>query len=123
METDKRNLLEYSSNNSGGSWWLKDEDWLALEAAGWKVQWIRDQEKPSWDNSGDRFLGALATNASKEFSNRREGIDEWAAITKQNPDDEGCNCCGVPHNFTWYDAEGQSHYSLVEVTCTERSWV
>ena len=31
--------VEYSSNNSGGSWWLKDEDWKALEAAGWKVVW------------------------------------------------------------------------------------
>ena len=31
--------VEYESNNSGGSWWLKDEHWKALEAAGWKVQW------------------------------------------------------------------------------------
>ena len=22
--------VEYSSNNSGGEWWLADEDWLAL---------------------------------------------------------------------------------------------
>ena len=33
--------VEYSSNNSGGGWWLKDEDWKALEAAGWKVEWGR----------------------------------------------------------------------------------
>ncbi len=26
--------IEYSSNNSGGDWWLKDEDWFALEKAG-----------------------------------------------------------------------------------------
>lgn len=31
--------VEYSSNNSGGYWWLKDEHWLALEAAGWEVSW------------------------------------------------------------------------------------
>lgn len=31
--------IEYKSNNSGGTWWLKDEDWIALEKAGWNVQW------------------------------------------------------------------------------------
>ena len=30
--------VEYITNNSGGSWWLSDDDdWKALEAAGWKV--------------------------------------------------------------------------------------
>lgn len=29
----------YRSNNSGGSWWLSDEDWRALERAGWYVEW------------------------------------------------------------------------------------
>lgn len=32
-------IVEYSSNNSGGSWWLKDKDWLALEKGGWSVKW------------------------------------------------------------------------------------
>lgn len=31
--------VEYSSNNSGGSWWLEDKDWIALEAAGWEIEW------------------------------------------------------------------------------------
>ena len=31
--------VTYESNNSGGHWWLKDEDWEALEKAGWKVVW------------------------------------------------------------------------------------
>ncbi len=31
--------VEYTSTNSGGSWWLTDEDWRALEAAGWVVAW------------------------------------------------------------------------------------
>lgn len=31
--------VEYSSNNSGGHWWLEDADWKNLEAAGWKVEW------------------------------------------------------------------------------------
>lgn len=32
-------FVTYSSNNSGGSWWLSDEQWFALEKAGWKVHW------------------------------------------------------------------------------------
>ncbi len=32
-------LVEYSSNNSGGRWWLKPADWTKLEKAGWRVQW------------------------------------------------------------------------------------
>lgn len=31
--------VEYSSNNSGGDWWLKRGDWEALEKAGWRVEW------------------------------------------------------------------------------------
>ena len=31
--------IEYGSNNSGGSWWLEDKHWLALERAGWKPIW------------------------------------------------------------------------------------
>lgn len=31
--------VEYSSNNSGGSWWLKDKHWRDLEEAGWEVVW------------------------------------------------------------------------------------
>lgn len=38
--------LFYDSNNSGGSWWLKDEDWVSLEDAGWIVHWIHDIDLP-----------------------------------------------------------------------------
>lgn len=32
-------VIEYRSNNSGGSWWLQDKDWKALEDVGWEVEW------------------------------------------------------------------------------------
>lgn len=32
--------VEYSSNNSGGSFWLNDKDWKALEKAGWSEKII-----------------------------------------------------------------------------------
>jgi hypothetical protein len=80
--------IVYSSNNSGGSFWLKDEDWQKLEDAGWTVEW-----------KDERWLGTLATEAKKEFRSMRLAIKEFEAITGQDADDEGCNCCGQPHNF------------------------
>jgi hypothetical protein len=117
-------LLEYSSNNSGGSWWLTDENWKALEDAGWDVKWAANRTKSSIlsvDEDG-RWLGALATEASKEFDSADEGISEWESITGQRNADEGCNCCGPPHNFSFVSDEGETSYSTVEVTGTIRSW-
>ena len=79
--------VEYSSNNSGGYWWLKDEDWYALEKAGWEVKW-----------KGERWLGALASRAEKDFPSLKEAIMEFEKVTGQQASDEGCNCCGPPHN-------------------------
>ena len=66
----KTMMVEYSSNNSGGGWWLKDKDWFALEKAGWTVAWIKD-EKPlkmggktytfGMGDKDGRWLGALAS--------------------------------------------------------------
>lgn len=43
--------VEYNSNNSGGSWWLTDADWKALEDDGWIVAWanLRHSFTPSGD--------------------------------------------------------------------------
>jgi hypothetical protein len=90
--------VQYSSNNSGGSWWLDDEDWRALEEAGWKVGWYIDSGMRMVTEEG-RFLGALAADASKEFPSLREGIAEWESITGQDSYEEGCECCGPPHGF------------------------
>lgn len=105
-------LINYSSNNSGGSWWLKDEDWLALEKAGWKVEWHKNNPVPIMANpkEPDRWLGALATNASKEFATVREALGEFERITGQDVADEGCNCCGAPHCFNWEDEKGRYNY-------------
>lgn len=125
--------VEYSSNNSGGRWWLSDKDWRALEDAGWEVYWGGSyychstspfNRKPAGkpepceprkcqghrrcDNLEEtlvvpngRWLGAAARNASKEFANPKEAILEFERVTKQRASDEGCNCCGPPHTFSW----------------------
>ena len=78
--------VEYIANNSGGSWWLSDDDWKALEAAGWKVDWCR-------------FLDSSAQRATRQGLSLEEAIAEWKHVTGQDPEDEGCWCCGPPHNF------------------------
>jgi hypothetical protein len=100
--------VEYDSNNSGGRWWLEDEDWHALEAAGWRVAWLAEEPGPMSHGPDGRFLGALATRASKDFPSLRGAVEEWERITGQDASDEGCNCCGRPHNFSGKTDDG--HY-------------
>jgi hypothetical protein len=101
--------VEYSSNNSGDSWWLKDDDWKALEKAGWKVDWQKDVKPELFKADAEgRWLGALATHASKNnCASLKEAVDEWEKITGACSTDAGCPCCGQPHYFTLYDDEGK----------------
>lgn len=96
--------MEYSSNNSGGDWWLTDKDWRHLEKAGWEVAWLKDDgfHTPMLDSEG-RWLGALAKSARRYGVSERVAIAEWEEITGQLESDEGCHCCGSPHNFYAYD--------------------
>lgn len=95
--------VEYDSNNSGGSFWLSDEDWFALEKAGWEVNWIKND---SYHKGEERFLGALATSAKREGLSLGDAIAEWERVTGQSSNSLGCSCCGVPHSFSFYDDEG-----------------
>lgn len=92
--------IYYSANNSGGSWWLTDDDWYALERAGWKVEWYENETDP-WGNQypDGRFLGALATKAIRYDVSMSDAISEWEDITGQDADEQGCSCCGGPHYF------------------------
>lgn len=100
--------VEYSSNNSGGHWWLTDADWYALEKAGWKVEWKKDQTDLLFRSDEDgRWLGALATSAEREGLHLREAAEEWEQITGQSSTEAGCPCCGQPHCFTEYDDDGK----------------
>lgn len=99
--------IEYSSNNSGGSWWLTDEDWHALEEAGWTVQWAKDDTDRTWkDNGGERWLGALATRATFPGDDMEDAIRSFEKATGQWADDDGCDCCGRPHSFYRLDDDG-----------------
>lgn len=118
-------LIEYNSNNSGGDWWLKDGDWKNLEKNGWKVIWcseefVYEKGRHVYDENGlpktknepntfskkdkngiYRYLGALAHYAFKHFDSIKEALQEFEKITGQDVSEEGCNCCGPPHCFSW----------------------
>lgn len=99
--------VKYSSNNSGGSWWLSDEDWLNLEKAGWEIDWYKNHSGSLFIKEGqDRFLGALASGATREGLSLNMAVAEWENITGQSSEDEGCSCCGEPHSFYEIDEEG-----------------
>jgi hypothetical protein len=103
--------VEYSSNNSGGSWWLTDRDWQILEEAGWEVDWVRDQSDSLFGGSDPtRFLGSLAMGAKRYGVTVNMAKAEFEMLTGQTADDKGCSCCGQPHNFYKYDAEGNMHW-------------
>ncbi len=122
--------IEYSANNSGGRWWLKTKDWLALEKAGWWIEWgglwfcasrfssgrEGDPEvKPKTPCKGSchghryaesektarEFLGSKAQCAKKSFASPKDAILEFERLTGQSASDQGCNCCGAPHSFKW----------------------
>ena len=61
--------VEYSSNNSGGSWWLSDDDWRKLEKAGWEIQWCGRQNQflAFFTETRDGDLGLQGFTLSFEF--------------------------------------------------------
>ena len=100
MTEQKLSKYRYSSNNSGGSWWLSDGAWDALATAGWRVEWVKDSARVYRDSGdADRWLGALATAAHKNFYSEEEAIADFERVTGQSFYEDGCSCCGAPHSI------------------------
>lgn len=96
--------IEYDSNNSGGGWWITDQNWKDLEAAGWEVQWFKNEASNGYK---ERFCDALAMKARRYGVSRRVAMAEFEDITGLSPYEEGCDCCGQPHYFSQYDQNGK----------------
>lgn len=116
--------LEYDSNNSGGSWWLTDQNWKDLEAAGWNVKWVKDDTNYSSfvDPGSGRYMGALARKASLETDDPTAGVRSWEEVTGLDSTAEGCNCCGEPHSFNFTDDNGNTRYMSVSRSVSDVSW-
>jgi len=119
---DGREYVEYSTNNSGGSWWLTDAEWEALETAGWVVDWViaepddYDRERDGYqlfgtpdENGVPRWMGARAKRAKLYGTTSiSAAISSFEFNTSQDSTDLGCySCCGAPHSFTARTADGK----------------
>jgi hypothetical protein len=87
-----KTTIEYGTNNSGGSWWLHDKDWIALANNGWEI----DTEYLAYDNS---LHYARKTYELPEKFALMQAKEDFENATGQYADEEGCPCCGPPHNF------------------------
>lgn len=122
-KNDAPSYVEYSANNSGGHWWLTDEDWYKLEKAGWVILWAKDEfvyddgayvyengapkisggSRTNFIDNDGRWLGTLAKYAFKpNCEDIKAAVSEWEDITRQSASEPGCQCCGQPHNFALY---------------------
>ena len=127
-------ILIYDSNNSGGSFWLKTEDYENLENEGWNVFWVQPRDNyfarsvpkdselliPVTRHQGGSYLGVVATGAAKRFDDPNKGIEEWERITGQDAGSMGCSCCGPPHSFEYHNEDGTKQYAtahIVESAC------
>ena len=118
-------LVEYFSNNSGGSDWLGDKEWSALENAGWKLFGFGDFVYK--DGDYDLGIDGLPKRqdesarddrpryAFKLFDNISEAIGEFEKLTGEDVSDEGCNCCGAPHSFSWPGGYGSGEDLLQHI--------
>ncbi len=79
------NVVDFSENNSGGSWWLGQDQYKALIEAGWEAG------RTSYDGS---IRGATRRGLSEE-----DAIAEWERITGADANARGCDCCGQPFSF------------------------
>lgn len=79
-------LVRYNSNNSGGRWWLKDEDWIALEKVGWYVLWggypWHCHSKYNW--TGKRPANVTELCASAEVCPGHRLFESHTEITDEN---------------------------------------
>ena len=144
---DTTGILSYENNNSGGVWWLSDQDWFALAEAGWTVHWARVNERsilgvasriyvdaddpsdlikpipmPDINDGPIRYMGALAVSAAKRFVSAEVGALEFETVANQNLGDEGCNCCGQPHNMRWYPDGGSDYPQYLTLDRQPRNW-
>lgn len=74
----------------------------------------------------DRYMGALAKSAvSRDYPDARAAIEDWERITGQTASDEGCNCCGNPHDFTPLKDNGEPDWDAPRpriVTTSRMEW-
>jgi len=96
--------FEFSENNSGGSWWLNRDQYIALLKSG---KWGIDIEGVECSSrfsifENDDVPYVLRHNLVGQFNSQQEAEDSWESLTGYSLEEEGCECCGRP--FSLYQA-------------------
>ncbi len=122
-------ILMFSHLGAHGHPTLTEQDWLALENAGWTVHWRQKNadgnlNHPSAHDSDDPLDAITPTRRPEGVNDPRDGlgfafsaakasvsdavlVDEWERILGREHDEHGCPCCGVVHTFYWWTPDGR----------------
>lgn len=105
----KPRLYCLSENNSGGSFWLVQEDYESLLGAGWFL----DQEEikkaksfldDSFGQGKDGVPYSWRHGALKlQAESLREAVESFESATGRDFWAQGCNCCGAPFTISCND--------------------
>lgn len=93
--------VQYSSNNSGGYFWVDAEYGKLMENAGWDVDYIQ-KDSTLYDEGEQVYHARKIFEAIAEDVAIATAIAEFEYITGQDASAEGCPCCGPPHSFYTY---------------------
>lgn len=89
--------IEYTSRNSGETWFLDDREWEALARAGWDVE-----------ASANKAQITISASSAREALT--DAIHAWERVTGCQASNPGCDCCGPPHNFSTF-SDGSLEYA------------
>jgi hypothetical protein len=86
--------VELNQNNSGGYWWLSDEQVDALLADGWFIDGSNTYRMREGKRALNLSIDLPVTTGAVEIA-----MIEFQRVTGEDPNAIGCTCCGPPFHF------------------------
>lgn len=97
-------------NNSGGRWWLTQEDYVKLFEAGWVYErpeprpegppFHMDYDKPFLSSNKDDTPYGYRKHTSFVADSMKDAVESFEKATGHDFFAEGCNCCGAPFSLS-----------------------
>ena len=107
--------VKLDQNNSGGAWWLDDGQFDALLADGWVP--VPSYRTTTWGrNTQDLAIDIPVADPQAAVTIAKI---EFGRVTGEDPDDEGCNCCGPPFSFDAVEADDYDYEPVAEALAPE----
>jgi hypothetical protein len=99
--------VNFDENNSGG-WWLDQKQYEALFSAGWKLAEGWDKQYDGYHDPALPWLGSPSDTVPYGWrhnlyldptTSMEAAKASFGDATGEDPDAEGCKCCGQPFYF------------------------